>query len=117
MIGTSLTNQAINLKELEKRSKVDVTLEKCFTISSNNASYKPKMNIRDVAMEKVEQEEFDWIIIETGCNEVSNLDLRKSESDTMRAICESVDELLKIAQKFSRLQQGVKVIAEADSTV
>ena len=56
MIGTSLTNQAINLKELERRSKVDVTLEKCFTISSNNANYKPGINIRDIAMEKVEKE-------------------------------------------------------------
>ena len=38
------------------------------------------------------------------------LGLGKVKSETMRAICESVDELLKIAQKFSRLQQGVKVI-------
>ena len=28
----------------------------------------------------------------------------------MRVICESVDRLLKLAQNFSRLQQGVKVI-------
>ena len=53
MTGTSLTNQALRLKELERRSKVDVMLEKCFTISSNNAVYKPKINIRVVAMEKV----------------------------------------------------------------
>ena len=87
-----------------------MTLEKCFTISSKNASYKPKIVIRDIAMEKVEKEDCDGIIIETRVNEVSNLDLRKSESDTMRAICESVDELLKIAPMFSRLKQGVKVI-------
>ena len=73
MTGTSLTNQALNLKELERRSKVDVTLEKCFTISSKT----PKIDIRDIAMEKVEKEDYDWIIIETGVDEVSNLDLRK----------------------------------------
>ena len=63
-------------------------------------------------MEKVEKEDYDWIIIETGVDEVSNLDLRKSESDTMsvRAMCESVDKLLKFAPMFSRLKQGVKVI-------
>ena len=109
MTGTSLTNQALNLKELERRSKVDVTLEKCFT---KNANYKPKIDIRDIPMEKVEKEDYDWIIIETGVDEVSNLDLRKSESDTMsvRAMCESVDKLLKFAPMFSRLKQGVKVI-------
>ena len=65
MIGTSLTNQALDLEDLEKRSKVDVTLEKCFDISSNDVSYKPKINIyiRNVAMQKDEKEEFNWIII------------------------------------------------------
>ena len=41
-------------------------------------------------MQKDEKEEFNWIIIQTGVNEVSNW---KSESDTMRAIYENVDEL------------------------
>ena len=45
LISTSLTNQALDLEDLEKRSKVDVMLEKCFAISSNDASYKPKINI------------------------------------------------------------------------
>ena len=45
MISTSLTNQALDLEDLEKRSKVDVMLEKCFAISSNDASYRPKINI------------------------------------------------------------------------
>ena len=45
MISTSLTNQALDLEDLEKRSKVDVMLEKCFAISSDDASYKSKINI------------------------------------------------------------------------
>ena len=38
-------------------------LEKCFTICKENATNKPALNMKDVALERAKTEEFDWIII------------------------------------------------------
>ena len=46
--------------------------------------------MKDVALDRVKNEEFDWIVIEVGANEFSNLDLRKSESENNRSIQDSV---------------------------
>ena len=66
-------------------------------------------------MEKVEQEEFDWIIIETGCNEVSNLDLRKSESEGNLRKCGRVAQ--NCTKVFKATARSESDIAEADPTV
>ena len=110
IVGTSITNQALDLKQLKKRTAMEIKLEKCFTISQKNSSYKPDRNVKDVALDRIKHEEFDWVIIEVGANEVTNLDLGKSESENNRSIQESVKELIEIAQKITKIQPGVKVV-------
>ena len=109
-VGTSITNQALDLKELERRTGVEVKLDKCFTISTKHATYKPDCNVKDVALERARRQEFDWIVIEVGVNEVSNLNLRKSESENDQIIEDSVKELIAIAEKLTKMQPGVKVV-------
>ena len=110
IVGTSIMNQTLQVKQLEKRTFVEVALEKCFTISKRNATYKPNRNVKDVALERVKTEEFDWVVIECGINDISNLDPRKSESETLKTIEESVDELIEISVKMTRIQPGLRVV-------
>ena len=51
-------------------------------------------NVKDVALDRVKNEEFDWIVIEVGTNEVSYLDLRKMKVKQWKhpRQCERIDK-------------------------
>ena len=110
LVGTSITAQSLNLDKLQKNTKKKVKVVKCYTITKEKAMFMPDLNIEDVAIEIIKEEEFDWIIVEVGVNEISNMDTRKSNEENVKEVTELVIKLMDQARKMINVQPGVKVV-------
>ena len=109
IFGTSITDQSLNKKKLEECTGKYIKIKKCFTISKEHAKIRPELNIEDVASKEIKKE-VDFVIIEVGVNEVSNLNSKQKYNEKKLVVKEMVNKLMEQARKITEVKPVVKVV-------
>ena len=109
-VGTSLSNQHLDAQKVSLKTNVKVKKVKAYTIVSKDGKYNPKLNVEDVVKQELEKKAYDVVIIETGVNEVSNLDLRKSSLLLQQEMKMKMEKLHLMTVQWTMLYPGLRVV-------
>ena len=103
--GTSLSAQAIDISQCSSRSRFQVHFCKAFTINSIGATYKPEINAETMLKTQFKGEKI--LVLELGCNEVTNA---SSEMEAKQLIDEKMEALVQLANDLYKREKLQKVI-------
>ena len=70
-IGTSISDQSIKTNEIERKTASVIQKEKIFTII-RDGKIKPHLNLQDQARSLINRQEYNFVILECGVNDISN---------------------------------------------
>ena len=76
VVGTSITDQALNMKAINESSNIKVKKIKAFTIT-NDGEVDPGKNVEDMLKKEMWNDVYDLCIIEVGANEVTDISRKK----------------------------------------
>ena len=103
--GTSLSAQAIDISQCSSRSRFQVHFCKAFTINSIGATYKPEINAETMLKTQFKGEKI--LVLELGCNEVTNA---SSEMEAKQLIDGKMEALVQLANDLYKREKLQKVI-------
>ena len=109
-IGTSLSDQHLDVNMLSLKTNTEVKKVKAFTIVSVDGKYDPKKNVEDVANEELDKKTFDIVVVEVGVNEVSNLNLRMAPHLLQQEMKEKMEKLHLLAVQWTMQYPELRVV-------
>ena len=72
VVGTSITDQSLNVEEIILLQELELEKIKCFTIRKEDGTINPARNLEEMLPKKVKEKKYNIIVVELGCNEVTN---------------------------------------------
>ena len=107
IVGTSL-NRNLHKQVIKNVTDCEVTFSEAFTVDRDNKSRDPNKNFSEVVPNELAKDNFDVLIINSGPNEISNLNTSPSEYN--KNIIFWKDEVYKTSQKiFDLAQQRIQI--------
>ena len=110
VVGTSLTNQSLKVKEVEKETGVELNMLHCYTVKEEDGQIKAVENIDRLLEDAISTFKPDIVTVESLVNEISNLDDRKSEDELVKEIKGKVRPLMKILRKEAESKPNLKIV-------
>ena len=102
IVGTSL-NKNLNKEVLAHVTDKNVKFATAFTVDADEDAFKPETNFWKVVPEELKKDQFETLILQSGPNEITNLDTKQNYADnisTWKKIAYKCSErLYELAQK------------------
>ena len=109
-VGTSLSNEHLNNSILQENTNTKVNKLKAFTISGGDGRRNKSLNIEDLVPKALADKKYDLIVIESGVNEISNMDIRKEGHVLREEVRNKMEKLFLLAVKYSTDFPDLKVV-------
>ena len=101
-IGTSITDESLDLEEIMLLQDVSLKKMICYTIMRKDGKKCPAKNLEEMLPKRTKEEHFDVLVLQLGTNEVSN-SKKDDGADIFREACKQMTKLLREVQHDVKL--------------
>ena len=109
-VGTSLSDQHLDVRVLEKKTGMKVDKLKSFTITRADGKMNPNINAEELIPKALSNRNYDIMVAEIGVNEVSNLDVRRSQEDLKVEMQSKMEKLFHLSLQYITDYPNLKVV-------
>ena len=110
-IGRSIGHN-IEQEKFEHETNSNITYSKAYTVDFDNSAHFPSKNLVQILPKELEKDQYDWIGIQSGSIEISNMNTKGDPVEMMKnwkeAVFESSEKIFKVAlsaiKNYSNLQ-------------
>ena len=110
VVGTSLTNQSLNVNTVEKETGVKIKMVRCYTVKEEDGQFKADENVERLLEDSISKFKPDIVTVESLVNEITNLDDRKSEDELVKEIKGKVQPLMKLLKREADAKPNLKIV-------
>ena len=105
-----LSDQHLDVIQLEKKTVTKVDKLKTFTITRSDGKINPNSNAEELIPKALENQNYDMIVVELGVNEVSNMDVRRSPPELKAEIQSKIEKLFHMSLQYLTDYPNLKVV-------
>ena len=98
-VGTSISDQHLDVTNLLKNYNVNVDKLKAFTITREDGRIIQKLNAEEMLPKALATKQYDLIVLELGVNEISNIDIKVEPHVMKNKIKNHMEKLFLLAVK------------------
>ena len=109
-MGTSLSDQHLDVKKIETETSTHVSKLTAFTITRKEGRKNPNVNAEELIPATLACNKVDLLVIEIGVNEISNLDINKEHNQLMKEIRCQTEKLFHLAIQYTADYPNLKAV-------
>ena len=109
-VGTSLSDQHLDVPQLENKTGGKVDKLKAFTITRNEGKKNPNLNAEELIPKALDSKKYDIIVIEMGVNEISNLKIGLEEHILKEEVHNKMEKLFHMTLQYITDHPNLKVV-------